>query len=66
VRRDASLPPHRPSFIRFDLNPPGHPNEERELRAHLHPGCDDLLLPSLILEPLEALELMLTPPIVEK
>lgn len=27
-------------FIRFDLNPVGHANEARELRAHMHPGHD--------------------------
>jgi hypothetical protein len=57
---------HRPWFVRFDLNPPGHPNEAREIRSHLHPGSEDLMVPSPILEPLEAIHLMLSLPIVTK
>jgi hypothetical protein len=33
---------HTPPFFRIDLNLPGHENEEREMRSHLHPGHDDL------------------------
>lgn len=41
-------------FLRFDLNLPGHPNE---LRAHLHPGSDDVLVPAPMLSPTEILRL---------
>jgi hypothetical protein len=57
---------HVPEFIRFDLNPPGHPNEAREMRSHMHPGREDLRLPAPVLDPLEALHLMLRMEIVTK
>jgi hypothetical protein len=57
---------HLPWFVRFDLNLPGHPNAARGVRSHLHPGRDDLLVPAPILEPLEAIQLMLSLPIVHK
>ena len=41
-------------FLRFDLNPPGHSNE---MRCHLHPGSDDILVPAPLMSPLEILEL---------
>lgn len=50
---------HVPPFIRFDLNMPGHANEDRELRSHLHPGNDDLQLPAPVMTPEELLELLL-------
>lgn len=50
---------HVPPFIRFDLNLPGHANEERELRSHLHPGNDDLQLPAPVMTPEELIELLL-------
>lgn len=46
-----------PRFIRFDLNQPGHDNESRGLRSHLHPGHDDLIVPAPIMSPLEILDL---------
>jgi hypothetical protein len=46
--------PHVPPFLRFDLNPPGHPNE---IRCHVHPGNDDLLAPAPLMNPKEVLEL---------
>lgn len=46
-------------FIRFDLNPPDHANEERGLRAHMHPGSDDILVPYFIMDPLELLKMMI-------
>lgn len=33
-------------FLRFDLNLPAHRNEARELRAHAHPGSDDIQVPT--------------------
>lgn len=47
------------AFVRFDLNSRGHDNDEAGLRSHLHPGNDDLQLPSPVLEPLEALLVVL-------
>lgn len=46
-------------FVRFDLNPPDHANEERGLRAHMHPGSDDILVPYFIMDPLELLKMMI-------
>jgi|JI10StandDraft_1071094.scaffolds.fasta_scaffold147161_3 hypothetical protein len=46
-------------FVRFDLNLPGHANEERELRCHVHPGSDDVLLPAPLMGPLELLDLFI-------
>jgi hypothetical protein len=47
------------SFVRFDLNPRGHSNEHQGLRSHLHPGHEDLQLPSPMLSPVEALNFLL-------
>jgi hypothetical protein len=41
------------SFLRFDLNLPEHKNQRRELRCHLHPGSDDLLVPAPLMSPSE-------------
>jgi hypothetical protein len=46
-------------FIRFDLNPPDQANEERGLRAHMHPGSDDISVPYFIMDPLELLRMMI-------
>lgn len=51
---DSTLP-----FLRFDLNTPGHNNEEDGIRFHIHPGNDDLMIPSAPLQPLEILHLFL-------
>lgn len=48
-----------PRFVRFDLNQPGHGNSSRGMRCHLHPGHDDLQVPSALLAPIEILELFL-------
>lgn len=57
---EIRLPPcHGAPFLRFDLNLPGHGNEARELRCHLHPGCDDILLPAPLMTPQEVLTLFL-------
>ncbi len=50
---------HRPRFVRFDLNPPDHANADREIRSHIHPGNDDLLVPGPIQSPEELLNLMI-------
>ena len=49
---------HTPPFVRFDLNEPGHPNELREIRSHMHPGNDDLLLPAPIMTPCELIDVL--------
>jgi hypothetical protein len=46
-------------FLRFDLNLPAHRNEQRELRCHVHPGSDDVLIPAPLLGPIELLHLFL-------
>jgi hypothetical protein len=46
-------------WLRFDLNHPAHDNEARSIRAHFHPGDEDLQAPSPVLHPEEALELLL-------
>lgn len=44
-------------FLRFDLNLPAHRNEDRELRSHLHPGSNDILVPAPMMSPTELLTL---------
>lgn len=60
----------QPAWFRFDLNPPGHANEDHGVRCHLHPGTDDWSLPSVYLDPFEILDLfvygMRTPRAPEK
>jgi len=51
---DAAVP-----FIRFDLNLAGHANEAREMRCHVHPGSDEIQVPSPLMSPLEILELFI-------
>ena len=46
-------------FLRFDLNLPAHRNEERELRSHLHLGCEDVLSPAPLMSPREILALFI-------
>lgn len=46
-------------FLRFDLNLPGHDNEDRGMRFHLHPGSDDFMIPSPPMSPLEIINLFL-------
>lgn len=46
-------------FVRFDLNDRGHSNDDLGLRAHVHPGHDDIQLPSPLLPPIEALRFVL-------
>ena len=46
-------------FVRFDLNDRGHSNDDLGLRAHVHPGHEDIQLPSPLLPPLEALKFVL-------
>ena len=46
-------------FVRFDLNLPGHDNQADGLRFHLHPSCDDFMVHSPPMSPLEILHLFL-------
>jgi hypothetical protein len=46
-----------PKFIRFDLNPPHHPNEGPGLRCHVHPGHDDIQVPAPFMSPLDIVDL---------
>lgn len=49
------------SFVRFDLNPPGHANDDDGLRSHLHLGTDDegFSIPAPVMSPFEILDLFL-------
>jgi hypothetical protein len=46
-------------FIRFDFNLPEHDNEERGMRFHIHPGCDDFMVNAPPMSPIEILNLFL-------
>ena len=46
-------------FVRFDLNEPGHENQDLGLRSHLHPSHEDLQVPSPVLSPMEVLSFLL-------
>ncbi len=50
---------HGVEFIRFDLNFPDHDNDKRDIRSHIHPGHDDLMIHSPPMNPLEILHLFL-------
>jgi hypothetical protein len=57
---EIRFPPLLPvQFVRFDLNLPGHDNQADGLRFHLHPGCDDFMVHSPPISPLEILHLFL-------
>ena len=47
------------SFIRYDLNQPGHTNEERNIRSHIHPNSNILQFPYPEQSPLEILDMLL-------
>jgi hypothetical protein len=46
-------------FLRFDFNLPEHDNEERGMRFHIHPGCDDFMVNAPPMSPIEILNLFL-------
>jgi hypothetical protein len=57
---EIRLPPgHGAPFLRFDLNLPGHDNEDRSLRCHVHCGSDEFLVPAPLMTPLELLALFI-------
>lgn len=49
------------SFVRFDLNPPGHENQQDGLRSHLHLSSDDdgFSIPAPVMSPFEILDLFI-------
>jgi hypothetical protein len=47
------------SFLRIDLNLPNHNNELQNMRFHLHPGHDDIMIHSPPMSPIEILHLFL-------
>jgi hypothetical protein len=57
IRMPDELSP--PTFVRFDLNRPEHPNEYRGSRSHVHPGSDDFSVPFPLLSPAELLDVIL-------
>jgi hypothetical protein len=46
-------------FLRIDLNKPEHANEDQGLRSHFHPSDDDILFPSAVFNPSDALSLFI-------
>ncbi|WP_437590076.1 hypothetical protein [Sorangium sp. So ce1000] len=59
---ELRLPPNSGfDFLRFDLNPPGHENDDGGLRSHLHLNADDdgLAAPAPVMSPYEILDLFL-------
>ncbi|MEZ4316907.1 MAG: hypothetical protein R3F61_05375 [Myxococcota bacterium] len=53
--------PDGPGWIRFDLNHPGHANDDRGLRCHIHLGSDDdgMSIPYEQRTPAEVLHLLI-------
>jgi hypothetical protein len=45
-----------PQFLRFDLNDGPHTDPLAEPRCHLHPGIDDVRIPSSVHNPIEILD----------
>lgn len=56
IRFPSPISPH---FLRFDLNPPNHHNDDQGLRFHVHPGNDDLMIHSPPMSPMEILTMFL-------
>jgi hypothetical protein len=48
----------KPAFVRFDLNPKDHHNEDEGLRSHVHPGSDDFSAPAPLMSPIELLDVL--------
>lgn len=46
-------------FLRFDLNPPNHANDAQNMRFHIHPNSDDIMIHSPPMSPIEILHLFL-------
>jgi hypothetical protein len=59
-RFDLTFPPEVGiGFIRFDLDQPDKGHSRDGLRAHIHPGLSEGRVPSPILDPVEAIHLLL-------
>ena len=59
---ELRLPPGSSfDFVRFDLNPPEHPDKDDGLRSHMHLNADDdgLAAPAPVMSPFEILDLFL-------
>jgi hypothetical protein len=56
---EVRFPDGTPRFLRYELNLPGHDNEGLGLRAHCHPGHDDIQAPAPLLGPLELLDVFI-------
>jgi len=52
--KDTAVP-----FLRIDLNLPEHKNELENMRFHLHPGNDDIMIHSPPMSPIEILHMFL-------
>jgi hypothetical protein len=46
-------------FLRIDFNTPNHDNDDKNMRLHLHPGHDDIMIHSPPMSPIEILYLFL-------
>ena len=46
-------------FLRIDFNTPNHDNDDKNMRLHLHPGHDDIMIHSPPMSPIEILHLFL-------
>jgi hypothetical protein len=46
-------------FLRIDLNLPNHNNDAKNIRFHLHPSNDDIMIHSPPMSPLEILQMFL-------
>ncbi|MFO0560792.1 MAG: hypothetical protein U0269_22435 [Polyangiales bacterium] len=59
IRFDDGITETQARWLRFDLNPVGHTNDdERSMRAHMHAGSDDWLMPAPAFRPFELLDLL--------
>ncbi len=57
---EIRFPEEMPSrFLRIDFNPPNHANDDKNMRLHLHPGHDDIMIHSPPMSPIEILHLFL-------
>lgn len=56
IRFGANATVTQARWVRVGLDPEGHSNDdERSMRAHVHAGCDDWLMPSPAFRPFELL-----------
>ena len=48
-----------PPYVRMDLARVAHQDPLREVRAHVHPGADDLRIPMPLMHPMELLDFVI-------